>query len=245
MVCALLVSCGETEIGSYTYAKDGTLLYASGEDLDVLSEFIKSEEMEYEFNYNISGEKILISPKNDTTSTFIPASNYTLSENGKLIRFQQDSFMNPYNLSNPSSTQVYTYIYNEHGDLITKKSKTVITGHPDNLSASYRNEYITTETWDYLHTYDDNGTITQTTITHNGFHEQTCYVTKPFNPFNYSYYTIQTEMKSRSDPTTKTVRNYTTDENGRILSAEIIDESKTNTEQHLTYHYETLYFYQK
>lgn len=235
----------ETEIGSYTYAKDGTLLYASGEDLDVLSEFIKSEEMEYEFNYNISGEKILISQKNDTTSTFIPASNYTLSENGKLIRFQQDSFMNPYNLSNPSSTQVYTYIYNEHGDLITKKSKTVITGHPNNLSANYRNEYITTETWDYLHTYDDNGTITQTTITHNCFYEQTCYVTKPSNPFNYSYYTIQTEMKSRSDPTTKTVRNYTTDENGRILSAEIIDESKPNTEQHLTYHYETLYFYQK
>jgi hypothetical protein len=70
----------ETEIGSYTYAKDGTLLYASGEDFDVLSEFIKSEEMEYEFIITYPAKKSLFPQKTIQPQHLFPRATILLAK---------------------------------------------------------------------------------------------------------------------------------------------------------------------
>ena len=235
----------EAEFGHIIYNKYGQGHYAWGDDLDILPNFIRSDETAYSIEQKAKNTMIVISPNAPITSE---GAFYSFNENKKLYRianYDISSLAKSYPLEYPAGNQTFYYSYNEQGELIKKECKSLLTGHRTDIENSYSDTYKITETWNYQHTYDENGHIMQTITLHNCSYEQEhLYWVEVKYPSTINH-TVAGETRTWNDPTTKTIRNYTTDENGRILSAEIIDESKPNTEQHLTYHYETLYFYQK
>ena len=78
-------------------------------------------------------------------------------------------------------------------------------------------------------------------ITTSGYHDNET-ITYNMNALNLME-VMKREIKQYNLETLTITKIYKIDENGRIISAEIIDDSKENIPEYQTYHYETLYFY--
>ncbi len=178
---------------------------------------------------------------------------YSIGENGKpiFIDIKNPSYPSSIGLIPSSAKKTYSSSYTDSGDLIRTEAKTSLSGLSAHL---YTDKYQETETWYYENKYDENGNLIQV-VENWDFHSVYEYYVYDGNKdaaggfvnglpsyfYSYPSYKLNTTERKKN---TKITKNFTYDENGRLISAEIIDHSKPNTEQYLTYEYETLYFYQ-
>lgn len=173
-----------------------------------------------EQNRLIAAEKSAIPAIEDRTDVSIYLYSYTYSydANGNLTEESYSYFDACGGVWEGTWEHTITYTYNENGDLIKKVDDSYVDYENEYLH-DYEDEYV----YDYEYEYDANGYLVMKKETY-------------------------TEKNPGKDYERQTITQflYTNDENGRPISAELIetvDGKNSYASQILTYNYETLYFY--
>ena len=248
----------ETKVGGYTYNQNGQITSAFGEEMRKIYNI--SDQFEHVFNYDENGKLLSIQV---VDSIFIKANLIAeYDKDGNLIKLMEKN-----------NSQTRNYFFNKNGQIekcitevythfgTTASTQTCIYSYYENgniYQISYENyeesytplKSFSSDTKKDIYRYqcDENGVITQMTVTTTGSHLSESkvydYENKVFS-YGQVFPSVKTETERYDIEPITVNKKFTYDENGRILSAEIIDESKPNIEQYLTYEYETLYFYQK
>ena len=237
---------------SYEYNKKGVL-----RDKSIL-EFLGLANWNYDFQYEYDKNDNLVTVKLVDYEGILAIVTPEYDENGKIVKAT---------IQTKTATYTSTWTYDEQDHLITAE-KYVFTPIGGRYLSSYTytydaNGHLTKEEYSYndghdhkwtiTYSYYENGDLKEKDVRHHDF---------AFNftfEYNYKYeyaydangYLVMkketnsiVERYYESQTTTQFL--YTNDENGRPISAELIETENGNNayaSQILTYNYETLYFY--
>ena len=241
----------EKQVGGYTYNQNGQITSAFGEEMRKIYNI--SDQFEHVFNYDENGKLLSIQV---VDSMFIKAHliaeydkdgnligligtnngqirNYMFNENGQIEKITIEP--------NKYFKETYVYSYYENGNIYQISY--------ENYEESYTPlKSFSSDTKKDIYRYqcDENGVITQMTVTTTGSHLSESkvhdYENKVFS-YGQVFPSVKTETERYDIEPITVNKKFTYDEYGRIISAEIIDDSKQNITEYQTYHYETLYFY--